>query len=186
MLEKDSNQQGKNKNEEQVKKQDCQPIIFDAHCHDVGALLKESKVQEAYQQQGENCIHAVQGKNDNRVVNDTTTTLQHSRLSEAQVLNQQRNANNTVLEIVNQKPNNGTLKPKPYNTSSFQGIDLSLPANFHLYSNRLLYLITATYRCKTQMVDLTCLHQMLELAIKAGYNDRLYWIIVEDAEYLTQ
>jgi hypothetical protein len=103
-------------------------------------------------------------------------------------LHQQRNANNTVPEIINQTPYETTLhwSSKPYNTTSFRGIDLSLSENFHLRSNRLLYLITPTYKRKTQMVDLTRIRQTLEHAVKAGYNDRLFWIVVEDADYPTQ
>jgi len=68
-------------------------------------------------------------------------------------------------------------------SKDFRGTDLSRPENEIIRSNRMVYMITPTHQCKTQIVDLKRLSQTLRLAKEAGYHNRLYWIILEDADF---
>ena len=63
---------------------------------------------------------------------------------------------------------------------------MTLPENQRLRRNRVIYLITPTYKRQTQIVDLTRLSQTLGFARDSGFHQRLYWLIMEDAYNATQ
>jgi len=107
-----------------------------------------------------------------------------SRIMEADVMTQLRQAYTAVENLIQPPLGEGTSREDPTLqplSKDYRGLDMALPANDQLRSNRILYLITPTYKRRTQMVDLTRLSQTLRLAVEAGYHRRLYWILLEDA-----
>ena len=109
-----------------------------------------------------------------------------TRIKESDVVQDLKHAYQRVENLVQPPLGEGTDKhDKTLNPHSkdHRGTDMSLPEHATLRSNRIVYLITPTHKRQTQMVDLTRVSQTLRLAKESGYHERLYWIILEDADF---
>lgn len=109
-----------------------------------------------------------------------------TRLKESVNLQDLKHAYERVENLIQPPLGQGT-SPKdptlnPYSLD-LRGTDMTLPENDVLRSNRIIYMITPTYKRRTQMVDLTRVSQTLRLAKESGYHERLYWILLEDADF---
>lgn len=113
-------------------------------------------------------------------------SILRTRMLEANVMEDLTQAYRPVKDLIQPPLGEGTSSSdpslNPY-SKDWRGTDMSLPEQATLRSNRIIYMITPTHKRQTQMVDLTRVSQTLRLAKEAGYHERLYWIILEDADY---
>lgn len=137
------------------------------------------------QQQGDENNRQLSGDMLRQAQQQRKQPPKRSRLKEKDVLPQLTNAMKPAENLIQPPLGAGTSKEDPSLSpieKSYRGTDLTVAENQSIRENRLIYLITPTYKRRTQMVDLTRLSQTLRLARESGYHQRLYWIILEDAD----